>query len=234
MASKRLRTLAGALFAFVVLGALMAPVAMADDETCPKDPASATYSGKIDTAGDPTSVTATAPAGWLIYQYCVKGGSDASGGGPEIVTVDPPQSSITFSHSTNPTVSHYSVWYMQPEPEPETFEVCALNEDGSYTLVDGLTSEEYTDALENGGVDPDEEGACPEDEEETPPPDDEVLPDRIDKPADDEVLPDRVDRPAVAGEALPFTGIDPTPFLALASLLAASGASALVISRSKK
>ena len=36
-------------------------------------------SGKIDTSGDPATVTLTAPAGNLITEYCVKAGSAASG-----------------------------------------------------------------------------------------------------------------------------------------------------------
>ena len=45
-------------------------------------------SGKIDTTGDPASVTVTAPAGKLITGYCAKAGSEQSGAGTEIVLVD--------------------------------------------------------------------------------------------------------------------------------------------------
>lgn len=119
-----------------------------------------------------------------------------------------------------------------PVPEEESFSVCIADEAGGYSLVEGLTEDELATALEGGAVLPDAEGACPSEETNTPP-GDEVLPDRLDRPADD-VQDERLDRPAVRGEALPFTGVDPTPFLALAGLLAASGTSALVISRTKK
>ncbi|HEX5861118.1 MAG TPA: hypothetical protein VFY58_04705, partial [Nocardioides sp.] len=39
-------------------------------------------SGKIDTTGNPKSVTLTAPEGQLITGYCVKAGSTKNGGGP--------------------------------------------------------------------------------------------------------------------------------------------------------
>jgi hypothetical protein len=65
-------------------------------------------SGKIDTSGDPASVTVTAPEGFLISGYCVKAGSDQSGAGVEFVTVDPPQATVTISHSSGKAVSHYS------------------------------------------------------------------------------------------------------------------------------
>lgn len=65
-------------------------------------------SGKIDTSGDPGSVTITAPEGFLIDGYCVKAGSAKQGNGPEYVTLDPPVASITITHSSGKAVSHYS------------------------------------------------------------------------------------------------------------------------------
>jgi hypothetical protein len=65
-------------------------------------------SGKIDTTGDPLSVTVTAPAGYLIDGYCVKAGSVQQGNGPEYVSVSPPSASVTITHSTGKAVSHYS------------------------------------------------------------------------------------------------------------------------------
>lgn len=67
-------------------------------------------SGKIDTAGDPLTVTMTAPPGNLITQYCVKAGSDTSipDGAVVYVTVDPPQAEITVAHPSGKSVSHYS------------------------------------------------------------------------------------------------------------------------------
>ena len=69
-------------------------------------------SGKIDTTGDPLTVTVTAPAGFLISGYCVKAGSAQSGGGPEYITLGTPVASYTFGHSTGKAVSHYSVSYI--------------------------------------------------------------------------------------------------------------------------
>lgn len=92
--------------------------AMAQQEVCP-----GLDSGKINTSGDPLSVTVTAPAGFLISGYCVKAGSDASDAGVEFVTVDPPQASVTISHSSGKAVSHYSYSLVQivtPTSPPPT------------------------------------------------------------------------------------------------------------------
>ena len=73
----------------------------ASSDLCP-----ALDSGKIDTVGDPATVTFTAPAGYLITSYCVKAGTEAV-----FVTVDPPASSVTIDHPVKDSVSHYSVAY---------------------------------------------------------------------------------------------------------------------------
>lgn len=65
-------------------------------------------SGKIDTTGDPQSVTITAPAGQLITGYCVKAGSANQGDGPVYVTLTQPVASITFAAPSGKSVSHYS------------------------------------------------------------------------------------------------------------------------------
>lgn len=79
--------------------------------TCePKAPAPG-YSGKIDTTGEPKTVTVTAPEGNLIYKYCVKAGSVNQGLGPVYVDVDPPQESVTISYPNGKDISHYSYWW---------------------------------------------------------------------------------------------------------------------------
>jgi len=78
-------------------------------------------SGKIDTTGDPQTVTVTAPDGFLIDGYCVKAGSAEQGDGAVYVTVDPPISSITFGYPGGKAVSHYSTSYApieEPTPTP--------------------------------------------------------------------------------------------------------------------
>jgi hypothetical protein len=97
----------GALTMSSGLVMLSAPAASADNEqVCgPLD------SGKIDTKGDPDSVTVSAPAGQLIDGYCVKAGSANQGEGPTYVEVVPPQQTVTISHPSGKDVSHYSVSY---------------------------------------------------------------------------------------------------------------------------
>lgn len=73
-------------------------------------------SGKINTTGDPLTVTVTAPEGFLISGYCVKSGSVNQGDGPVYVTVDPPVQSLTFGYPTGKAVSHWSLSYVPSSP----------------------------------------------------------------------------------------------------------------------
>jgi hypothetical protein len=96
---KKLLVLLAVMLAAV---AATAPTALASD-VCPD-----LDSGKINTSGDPLSVTVTAPAGFLIDGYCVKAGSSNQGDGPVMVVVDPPQATVTISYPGGKAVSHYS------------------------------------------------------------------------------------------------------------------------------
>ncbi|MEO5499129.1 MAG: hypothetical protein ABIR46_01355 [Candidatus Saccharimonadales bacterium] len=75
-------------------------------------------SGKIDTTGDPESVTVTAPEGKLIDGYCVKAGSVNNDNGPVYVTVDPPAKTVTITYPGGKDISHYSVSYVDAPPPP--------------------------------------------------------------------------------------------------------------------
>lgn len=68
-------------------------------------------SGKIDTEGNPKTVTLTAPEGKLIDKYCVKAGSENSGDGPHYEVVDPPAKTVTISYPSGKDISHYSASY---------------------------------------------------------------------------------------------------------------------------
>lgn len=69
------------------------------------------------------SVTVSAPDGQLISGYCVKAGSANQGLGPEFVTVDPPQKTVTITHSSGKDISHYSLSYVdEGEETTETTE----------------------------------------------------------------------------------------------------------------
>jgi hypothetical protein len=107
----------GLTIALAVAGTLALGIlpAAAQEEVCPP-----LDSGKIDTTGEPLSVVVTAPEGFLISGYCVKAGSDESGAGVEFVTVDPPQESVTISHSSGKAVSHYSYSLVEIETPPTT------------------------------------------------------------------------------------------------------------------
>ncbi len=88
---------------FLVAAVPSAAQAKASPVICP-----AGDSGKIDTTGDPQSVTVTAPDGYLVSGYCAKGGQQT-----DFVTVDPPQKTVTITVSNGKAVSHYSVTYTE-------------------------------------------------------------------------------------------------------------------------
>lgn len=107
---KYLRAIGATLLLAAGLALTFGPSASAtSDEVCP-----GLDSGKIDTTGDPQSVTVDAPAGQLISGYCVKGGSE----GPIFVAVDPPAATVTIDYpgvnggGQQPAVSHYSLSYV--------------------------------------------------------------------------------------------------------------------------
>jgi hypothetical protein len=65
---------------------------------------------KVDNVNQP-SVTVTAPEGFLISAYCVKAGPEAV-----IVTVDPPQKTVTIAPGQD--VSHYQIKLVEETPPP--------------------------------------------------------------------------------------------------------------------
>ena len=91
-------------------------------------------SGKIDTTGDPQTVTVTAPEGMLIDGYCVKAGSVNQGDGPVYVTVDPPVKTLTFGYPDGKAVSHYSLSYTTAPPPVD---VCPNIEGDQSEVPDG-------------------------------------------------------------------------------------------------
>lgn len=99
--------------------------ATADDEKPGQEVCGPLDSGKINTSGDPLSVTVSAPAGKVITGYCVKAGSDQSvpGGAVRYVT-GLSVTTLTIRHFSGKAVSHYSLSYGEPdEVEPVTPEV---------------------------------------------------------------------------------------------------------------
>ncbi|MDF0514837.1 hypothetical protein PX701_14490 [Agromyces sp. H3Y2-19a] len=74
---------------------------------------------KIDTTGDPKTVTVTAPDGKLIDYYCVKAGSVKNGNGPQIIDVEPPAKTVTITYPGGKAISHYSVHYVDEPGQPQ-------------------------------------------------------------------------------------------------------------------
>jgi hypothetical protein len=109
-----LRRLRVIMMLFIALGMMIASgsaVAAQNDneQVCAGD--------KVDVGGEQLSIVVNAPEGYLISEYCVKAGSIEQGDGPEYVTVDPPASSVTISHSSGKAISHYSLTLVQiPTP----------------------------------------------------------------------------------------------------------------------
>jgi len=174
-AGKGMRTIGALALAigFVIMGGS----ALANEQVCP-----GLDSGKIDENGKKTKVTVTAPDGQLIDQYCAKAGSEKQGYGPELVTVDPPQKSVTISHSSGKDLSHYSVSYVavegEPEPDPEptddptppSDEECEEEEEGDEEGEDeGEEDEEGEEECEEPAIEPTTPPTTPPSTQTTPP-----------------------------------------------------------------
>ncbi len=115
-----LRALCAMLLAFLVFAPGSASATPADGLLC-----DGLSSSKIDTTGDPMTLTVTAPAGKLIDRYCVKAGSLVNGGGAKYFDVTPPAASITLSYTDDSgdrkAISHYSLHYV----DVPVFDQCA-------------------------------------------------------------------------------------------------------------
>lgn len=105
-----------------------------DGQVCPPGD-----SGKID-VNSGASITVTAPDGKLISGYCVKAGSANQGLGPEFVTVDPPQKTVTIAHSSGKDVSHYSLTYVD-EGQTTTTETTTTETTTETTTTETETTE---------------------------------------------------------------------------------------------
>jgi hypothetical protein len=140
---KKLLVVLAAAFATVVF---YATPALADHNAnhCP-----AGTSGVISTSGDPTSVTVTAPAGFLISGYCVKAGSENSGDGPVNVVVDPPQASVTITYPGGKAVSHYS--YTLVAAPTTTTTTTTTDTGGPTTDTGGPTTDTGGPTTDTGG-----------------------------------------------------------------------------------
>jgi len=107
-------------------------------QTC-KDLIDDTWEEKVDTVGDPATVPYTAPEGFLVDMYCVKAGNENSGGGAQIILVDPPAAEIVIDHPDVGSVSHWSVHLIPIEcppkdtpvnpGEPSSSDVCGTEND---------------------------------------------------------------------------------------------------------
>lgn len=117
---------AAALLALPVIALSSAP-AQAEDDGNDGKVCLGLDSGKIDTTGDPQTVTVHAPAGQLVTGYCVKAGSLQQGNGPVYVELEEATDVLVIRHPSTKAVSHYSLSYgpaippVEEEPEvPDT------------------------------------------------------------------------------------------------------------------
>jgi hypothetical protein len=74
-------------------------------------------SGKLEEGWDDGDafLTFSAPAGYAIYKYCVKAGSQQSGGGAMIIDVTPPSATVVIDHPNVNSVSHFVAYYVAIE-----------------------------------------------------------------------------------------------------------------------
>jgi LPXTG-motif cell wall-anchored protein len=98
------------------------PASAADSDTCDDIVSGEGWQEKVEGEfedGDP-ELTVTAPEGFLIDMYCVKTGSDQTGDGAVIVTVDPPLETVTIDHPTKQGVSHFIIHLIEAPTETPT------------------------------------------------------------------------------------------------------------------
>ncbi|GAA1861229.1 LPXTG cell wall anchor domain-containing protein [Myceligenerans crystallogenes] len=144
-------------------------------ENCPEE-------GKVEVNGSKTSITVTAPEGQVITGYCVKAGSEQQDLGAETVTVDPPATSVTITHSSGKDISHYTVFFAaapspSPTPSPTPSETPSATPTLSATPTPSATpSAEPTPPGTPAPEPPDEPGDEPDDGTVPPPVDDDELP----------------------------------------------------------
>ena len=114
-----------------------------DGQVCPDND-----TGHI--SGNSPSVTVTAPDGKLISGYCVKAGSANQELGPESVTVDPAQKTVTIAHSSGKDISHYSLTYADEgeETTTETTETETTETETTPTTPETTTTETTTTTTE--------------------------------------------------------------------------------------
>jgi hypothetical protein len=93
------------------------------------------YQDKVDTIGDPATVTYTAPSGFLVDAYCVKAGTE-----PIIVSVNPPAATVIIDHPNKDSVSHYQVHLVAIAVVP----TCVSTPNYSYTFDSATGSGDIT------------------------------------------------------------------------------------------
>jgi hypothetical protein len=200
----------------LALGAVMVPAALAQTDPGQVCTGEKYGAGELPvTTSDGIVITSTGdgahfdlPDDVASAEVCVKGGSESSGGGPQYVTIT---EDTTVPTDGGHGLSHVSVV--------------------SVTSGGGGNGGGDNGGGGNGGGDNGGGGNGGGDNG-----DDEVLGERQSRSSDggDEVLGGTTQsQPTVQGRTLPFSGVDPAPFVALAGLLAASGTTALMIARNK-
>ena len=93
----------------LVLGAmfLVSPSDATTGRSCSDITIGPGWTATVDVVHNPATVTANAPAGYLIDAYCVKAGGGAQAA--VIVTVDPAAATVVIDHPTRPTVRQYAL-----------------------------------------------------------------------------------------------------------------------------
>jgi LPXTG-motif cell wall-anchored protein len=187
-------------------------------------PSGGAWSAKIDMPEpNPTSVTVpnaslSLPAGKLIAEYCVKGGSPNSGGGKYFVTVDPPASSVTITMpaaSRIRTISHYSVRFVDGPDESTT----TTTEPEDTTTTTTQPEETTTTQPEETSTTQPEETSTTQPEETT------TTAVAIGGPTTTTGAP-------ASGGSLPSTGSDSAPYLlALGTVLLVTGGAMMALRR---
>lgn len=110
------------------------------------------FETKVNTTGDPATVTYTAPEGYLVDAYCVKAGTTKF-----IIPVSPPSATVTIDHPEKDSVSHYQVRLIEAPKQTASASVftteanCEVGETLRYGTITGATFSGTPDGTQGPG-----------------------------------------------------------------------------------
>ena len=133
-----------------------------ENNTCDDIVSGSGWETKVEPGGEQSTISYTAPDGYLVDMYCVKTGSvNQSDYGPVIVPVDPPSASVLIDYpepeDKQKAISHYVIHLIADESGPEevtpaepTWTDPCGPDNAYWTVPQAGTGYSYTESTWNG------------------------------------------------------------------------------------